>query len=270
MIARTHAPAPEASPVTAAYWDAVAEAWTGTDRAWRSVSDAVNLALLDRWLPADPGGRVLKTDLFDEFTGHGLVPWLRAAFGEVAGVDVAPSLVRQVGARFPGLDARVADIRRLPHGAATFDAIVSNSTLDHLDTTADIAAAVDELHRVLRPGGHLLITLDNPVNPVVRLRNALPRRLRQSTRLVPYAIGATLGPRALRRLLAGRGFVVLRSGAVFHSHRLLVVLTGHLVDRRGEHARRRFLRLWTACEALGHLPTRYLTGYFVAVLARRQ
>jgi SAM-dependent methyltransferase len=230
----------------------------------------VNVALLKRWLPGAPHGRVLKTDLFDEFTGDGLVPWLRQSYATVSGIDISPAVVSQVGERFPGVEVRHADARNLPFASDRFDVVVSNSTLDHLPTRGAIAVAVRELHRVVRPGGHLLITLDNPLNPVVGLRNALPRSLHASTRLVPYSVGATLGPRRLRTVLRESGFEVLRSDAVFHSPRMLVVLTGRVVDRLGPVARRRFVRFWSTFEWLGHLPTRYLTGYFVAALARKR
>jgi SAM-dependent methyltransferase len=253
----------------AAYWDGIADEWRGSTRAWRLVSDAVNVALLKRWLADAPRGHVLKTDLFDEFTGDGLVPWLRESYDAVSGIDISQTIVRQVGERCPGLEVRHADARDLPFASDRFDVVVSNSTLDHLPTREAIAVAVRELHRVVRPGGHLLITLDNPMNPVVRLRNALPRGIHESTRLVPYSVGATLGPRRLRVLLQESGFEVLRSGAVFHSPRVLVVLTGRAVDRLGPVARRRFVKFWSAFEWLGHLPTRYLTGYFVAALARK-
>lgn len=255
---------------SSAYWDGVAGEWehSGAGRAWRMVSDAVNVRLLERWLPRDPGGSVLKTDLFDEATGAGLVPWLSASFARVYGVDIAPALVKDVRKRQPGLRAEVADVRCLPFEHGSFDCVVSNSTLDHLPTRGDIAAAVRELHRVMRPGGHLLITLDNPVNPIVGFRNLLPEGMRRG--LVPYSLGATLGPRRLRLLLEECGFDVLKASAVFHSPRILVVLGGHLVDGRRTITKQRYASLWRPFEWLGALPTRYLTGHFVAALARKQ
>jgi len=255
---------------SSAYWDGIAAEWehSGDGKAWRMVSDAVNVSLLERWLPRDPGGSVLKTDLFDEATGAGLVPWLSASFARVYGVDIAPALVKDVRCRHPGLRAEAADVRNLPFEKDSFECVVSNSTLDHLPTRDDIAAAVRELHRVMRPGGHLLITLDNPVNPIVGFRNMLPAGLRR--RLVPYALGATLGPRGLRLLLEQCGFDVLKTGAVFHSPRILVVLGGRLVDRRRAITKKRYARLWRPFEWLAALPTRYLTGHFVAVLARKR
>jgi SAM-dependent methyltransferase len=258
---------------TPAYWDEIADEWrsTGGERAWRMVSDAVNARLLSRWLQPDPAGAVLKTDLFDEVVGTGLMPWLSKSFRHVAGIDISPALIDMARARFPELEAEGADVRTMPFADETFGTVVSNSTLDHFPTPDDIAIALAELHRVMRRGGTLLITLDNPVNPVVALRNALPERLRTASRMVPFAVGATCGPRRLRALLQQAGFDVMKMGAVFHAPRVLVVMGGHLVDRRWSPATKEwYVRFWTAFEGLAALPTRFLTGHFVASLARKR
>ena len=257
---------------TPEYWDEIAgESSVGDERAWRMVSDAVNVELLRRWLSPDPAGSVLKTDLFDEVVGAGLVPWLSASFGRVAGIDISPVVVGMARARCPQLRAETADVRALPFRDAEFDTIVSNSTLDHFPSHDDIVVALRELHRVLRSGGTLLVTLDNPLNPVVAIRNALPERLRAASGMVPFAVGATCGPRRLSALLQQAGFEVSRVGAVFHCPRALVVLVGHPIDDHGgATTKRRYVRLWTAFERLASLPTRFLTGYFVAALAHKR
>ncbi len=235
------------------------------------VSDAVNARLLRRWLPAKRGGRILKTDLFDEVTGAGLVPLLSASFDHVAAIDISAALVGMVRARFPKLEAETADVRALPFRDGTFDAVLSNSTLDHFSARADIDTALGELHRVTRRGGTLLVTFDNPVNPVLAIRNNLPERLRSASGLVPFAIGPTCGPRQLRRLLERTGYDVVKVGAVFHCPRMFVVLGGHLIDRQGSAALKRlYVRIWSAFEGLEFLPTRFFTGYFVAALARKR
>ena len=257
---------------TSRYWDEVAVQWqsAGNGRTWRVVSDAVNLALLDRWLPSRPG-RVLKTDLFDEVASAGLVPRLLDACEHVSGVDISPALVEMVRARFPRLDARVADVRHLPFSGGSFDTVVSNSTLDHFQTEQDIAVAVGELHRVLQTGGTLIVTLDNPMNPAIAVRNAVPDSFRRATHLSPFVVGATCGPARLRSMLERAGFEVAQVDAVFHAPRVMVVLGGHAIDRfAGPAARKRYTRFWTAFEALSRLPTRFVTGHFVAVLARKK
>jgi SAM-dependent methyltransferase len=212
----------------------------------------------------------LKTDLFDEVVGGGLLPLLRTRARAVSGVDIAPEAVRIAGERYPELDARLADIRRLPYADGRFDRVVSNSTLDHFRAEADIGDALREVFRVLRPGGELLISLDNLQNPVVRLRNALPPRLLQRSGLVPYFVGATLDRERLLRALEQAGFEPCACRAILHCPRALAVpLAGALQRRASEPAQRRFLDLLLKFERLAGWPSAYYTGHFVAVRARK-
>ena len=59
-----------------------------------------------------------------------------------------PQVVRQVG-----------DLTKLPYPDASVDAYVSISTLEHL-TELDRSSAISEAHRVLKPGGWLVLTAD--------------------------------------------------------------------------------------------------------------
>ena len=236
-------------------WDAVVRTWRETrgSSLLRAYSDEVNRRLLRRWLPQDCG-RVLKTDVFDEAVAEGLSPFLAARAQTFVAIDASPATVAAARRRHPELDARVADVRALPFEAASFDVVVSTSTLDHFPSRAGVEAALRELHRVLVPGGLAVVTLDNPRNPLVALRNALPFR---PLVLVPYYVGATLGPRGLGAALESVGFAVEELAAVMH------------VPRIAARALRPPLRLLLAAERLERWPTRFLTGQFVAARARR-
>ena len=248
-------------------WDSALAGWNETRSAafLRAYSDAANDLLLDRWV-TEPTRHALKTDLFDEAVGAGLVGALRRRAAEVSAVDVSPAVVAAALERHPGLDALCADTRELPFADGAFDLVLSNSTLDHFETLADVRAALAELHRVLEPGGRLVLTLDNGANPLVWLRNALPPRLLSRLRLVPYPVGVTCGPRRLRRLLARAGFDVEAASGVMHCPRLLVRGASALVARDAPG----LLRAVVALERLGSLPTRYVTAQFVAASARRR
>lgn len=257
-----------AGPPDATYWDRVAQL-EPRDSAplWRRQSDAANTMLLERWLPAmGPAASVLKTDLFDEAVAPGLYPALRSRAGRVVGVDVSPAMVAAATARHPAMEAVVADVRALPFAGLSIDAVVSNSTLDHFAGPEDVAAGLSELRRVLRPGGRLVLTLDNPLQPLIAVRNALPARAALAVRGVSYGTGWTCGPRRLRGMVEECGLVVEREAAVVHLPRVLLAA----VDRRGsERTRERWLARARAAERLGSLPTRYLSGHFLAVLAVR-
>jgi SAM-dependent methyltransferase len=146
----------------------------------------------------------------------------------------------------------------VPFEDGTFDVVVSTSTLDHFETVAEIGAALRELRRVLAPGGTLIVSLDNLANPLVAVRNALPFRWLNSVGLVPHYVGATCRPRELERLLARAGLDVDATTAIMHVPRVIALAVG-----RGMDTMLRF-------ERLGGLPSRFLTGQFVAARAARR
>jgi len=81
---------------------------------------------------------------------------LRAAAGgqHVVNADRDPGMLP---AYDTGIDGVQADLMALPFAAGAFDRVACVSVLEH---TADPAAVVNELWRVLAPGGRLLLTLD--------------------------------------------------------------------------------------------------------------
>lgn len=254
------------------YWNAVVESWQQEDRhaGWRSHCDNLSNVLLRRWLPTARVARLLKTDLFDEAVAVGLVPTLASVADMVNGIDIAESVVRDAKASNAELTPVAADVRALPYVDNAFDVILSSSTLDHFVTHAELLTSLRELYRVLAHGGTLILTLDNPANPIIAIRNRLPWSFLRRIGIVPYFVGVTMGRRRLRRELSGIGFAVQEVGTFQHSPRVLAVaLTALLRGRASRDSQVRFARILDAFEKLGKWPTRFLTGYFVAVRAIR-
>lgn len=256
----------------ARYWDTVGVEWErdDPDPLWREHADRVNLALLERWLPREQSGSLLKTDLFDEAVARGLFSLLEARARTVVGMDLSGVTTGIASRRIGSTTCSCADVRALPFASDAFDVIVSDSTLDHFATLDEMAISLRELYRVLRPGGTLLLTLDNLANPVIALRQRLSGRLLKRLDLVPYFVGATCGPSRLRRMVAGAGFRIEEMGAIMHCQRVLAVRLARSFHRRAStRTQERFLRWLMKFEALGRLPTRYLTGHFIAVRATK-
>jgi SAM-dependent methyltransferase len=262
-------------------WDVVGVAWTSRrpQRLWREFTDRNQLSLVDRWLTrvASAGGRsnrhpgrgtLLKTDLFDEVAGRGVVAALTAAGLRVTAVDISPVVVAAAAARNPGLEVFVADVRTLPFGEAMFDGVLSWSTLDHFESTADIQRALVEIRRVIRSGGRLILTMDNPAHPLIRLRNGPLLPVLRWLGIVPYQVGATLEQRALAAMVWEAGFDLLDITAVMHCPRVIAVALAGLVERMPTVCRGPLLRCLAACEGLERLPSRWITGHFIAVHAQ--
>lgn len=258
---------------SAEYWDDVADRWSidSPQRLWRHYCDRLNAELLREYLADSRVERALKTDLFDEAVSEsGVVESLEQMANEVVGIDLSLLTGRIADHRFSDLHVCSADARTLPFADGCFDLVVSNSTLDHFEQRQHIGTALAEMNRVLRPGGRLLLTLDNLANPAIALRSVLPQRILSGLRLVPYYVGATCGPRRLRHMVGEAGLRLIRDGANMHCPRLPAVAAANLLDRNGRSERRdgfvEFLLRW---ESLERLPTRYLTGYFIVMLAER-
>jgi SAM-dependent methyltransferase len=100
--------------------------------------------------------------------GYGSAILAAAGASEVVGVDLDEKVIAQVGAAAgAGTRFEVADLRDLPFGDDEFDLVVSFETIEHVP---DPKTVLDELARVLKPGGLLLISTPNrdvytPGNP---------------------------------------------------------------------------------------------------------
>lgn len=91
--------------------------------------------------------------------GTDLLQFARA--GAIAtGVDLTPASIELVKKRFAAegipVDAQVADAEHLPFEDDRFDVIYSFGVLHH---TPDTQKSIDEVYRVLKPGGRILIML---------------------------------------------------------------------------------------------------------------
>ncbi|NTW37763.1 MAG: class I SAM-dependent methyltransferase, partial [Syntrophobacteraceae bacterium] len=135
-----------------------------------------------RWGEESRCGLTLKTDLYDEaISSYNLMSLFGSDCEQIIGTDV--SLVTALAARKRmaaewkgGHKIVVSDARKHAFRSNVFDRVISNSTLDHFSDKKDIFQSLRELQRIMRPGGTLMITLDNPWNPIVFLRNRLPYR----------------------------------------------------------------------------------------------
>jgi len=86
----------------------------------------------------------------------------------VYGVDLAPGMVRKAHDRVRNAGAvprlAQADAVALPYPADTFDALLSSYVLD-LMPLDDIFRALSQFHRVLKPGGRLVLVNLSKIDP---------------------------------------------------------------------------------------------------------
>lgn len=133
------------------------EAWTRRVEAIYSTPDMVaQRRSVLAGIAAQPGERIA-----DLGAGPGMLAAELARAvgpsGQVRGIDISQpmaNLAQRRCAGFPWVDLGVGDVTDLPYADDEFDAAVSTQVYEYVP---DVAAALGELRRVLRPGGRALI-----------------------------------------------------------------------------------------------------------------
>jgi SAM-dependent methyltransferase len=224
-----------------------------------------HLALLRAWWESG-SAIVLKTDLFEEANGSDELLSSFPAHVTIVGMDVVPTTVVRARARGvrPGLFL-ATDVRHLALASQSVDLVFSNSTLDHFDEASDLDGSIAELVRVLRPGGRLIVTLDNPRNPTYGVLRWVTRR-----GWSPVTLGQTMTRQGLADAMRRAGVEIEGSELLIHNPRLvstLLFMTLRRLLRSYADGPIRFLL--GAFDRLGRLPTREYTACFVAVCGRK-
>ncbi len=150
-------------------WPERYEAWFDTPigRLVRKVEGEAVFDLLgdvagERILDAGCGTGVFTTDIV-------------AAGAKVAGLDISHPMLRAAARKMPGdsFSAVEGDMRRLPFKEGIFAKAVSITALEFIE---DARTAVEELFRVTKPGGYVLVATLNSLSPWAERRNAKTRR----------------------------------------------------------------------------------------------
>jgi SAM-dependent methyltransferase len=145
-------------------YDAFAEAYE------RHASESAYNALYDRPAVLRLLGDVQDQRVLDAGCGPGLyAKEILARGAKLTGFDQSPEMVRLARQRLgERVDVRVHDLASPLDwlSSDTFHAVVLALVIHHLD---DRTAALRELHRVLRPGGRLVVSTHHPTSDWLRL-----------------------------------------------------------------------------------------------------
>jgi SAM-dependent methyltransferase len=176
--------------------------WSARALDWATYQEmqfhAVYTEVLGR-IPKIVGQRIL-----DVGCGSGLFIQRAAKHGAtVTGLDAARGLVAIARRRLPDSDLRLGEMETLPYFAATFDVV---TMLNAVDLAGEPVAALEEAHRVLRPGGHVvaLASADRDQNPATAAYlDAVSGLVSGEGVADPFSLSA---PGALSRLVRAGGF----------------------------------------------------------------
>jgi ubiquinone/menaquinone biosynthesis C-methylase UbiE len=129
--------------------------------------------------------------------------------GRVCGIDISDSMLAIAAARVDiggagaPIELTLAPAGRIPFGPGSFDVVVSTQVFEYLD---DVAGALREARRVLRPGGRVVL-LDTDWDSVVWRSGDDARMSRIFTAFKQHLVDPHL-PRTLADSLAKAGFTV--------------------------------------------------------------
>ncbi|MET9269845.1 methyltransferase domain-containing protein [Kribbella sp. NPDC003557] len=152
-----------------------------------------------------PGDRVL-----DVGSGPGLLAAEMAAEvgpdGRICGIDISDSMLAIARTHAdvpdgPAPEFELASVERIPHPAESFDVVVSTQVFEYVD---DVAAALEEVRRVLRPAGRVVL-LDTDWGSVVWRSSDDERMARVLTAFEDHLADPHL-PRTLPDVLVKTGF----------------------------------------------------------------
>jgi SAM-dependent methyltransferase len=162
------------------------------------------IALIRRSLGPLRGRRVLKLDLWNEAVNTRILNWIEEQGACAFGVDLSEVTTSRARRNAPGrLRLAQADIRDLPFASGSFDLAYTMGTIEHID---EYQRAVDELARVLKPGGRAIVGVPHKWN--VFLRPLLVLLLELFGKYA-YSPEKSFGAGELRRVVERSGLRVL-------------------------------------------------------------
>jgi SAM-dependent methyltransferase len=140
------------------------------------------------WNWSSPAGRIRWTRrvaLFRDFLGAipskvlevgcgtGLFTAELASTGHsITAIDISPELLEKAAERVGNREVVfvVANACQTTFPMGTFDVVVGSSCLHHLE----LDRALEEFHRILKPGGRMMFTEPNMLNPQIALQKNIP------------------------------------------------------------------------------------------------
>jgi SAM-dependent methyltransferase len=188
--------------------------WGARAQDWAAHVEQVGLPLFGAALDA---ARVTSgTRLLDAGCGTGLLALLARLRGaQVTALDASPGLLAIVRQRLLEADVREGDLEALPFTDASFDAVTAVNSVFYAQ---DMAAAMRELVRVVRPGGRVVVTAWGPPERCEFLAAVMPALGPLMPPPPPGAPpphpGALSEPGALAAVLMGAGLRVIEEGEV--------------------------------------------------------
>jgi SAM-dependent methyltransferase len=124
--------------------------------------------------------------------------------GKVIGIDFTPAMIERARTNaevrgFNNVEFRQGDIEKMPLTANVADVIVSNCVLNLVPNKN---AVLQEIYRVLKPGGHFSIS-------DIVLEGSLPKKIQQAAEMYAGCVAGAIQKQVYLELIDANGFVNL-------------------------------------------------------------
>jgi ubiquinone/menaquinone biosynthesis C-methylase UbiE len=151
----------------------------------------------------------------------------RAELSHMHGTDLLPARLTAAKNQLPQLSLSCADGQQLPYRSNTFDLVLQYTVFSSILDTNVMANIAQEMLRVIRKPGGLIIWYDFWLNPTNRqTRGIRPQEIRQLFPNCQYAFRrVTLAPPIARRLvpISWITSVILEKISLFNTHYLVII-----------------------------------------------
>jgi len=249
------------------YWDSLSEKIIShhLEKNIAIYKKSEHIKLIKKWALTLKGKKILKTDLYEEAFGEDhFLFWLLKQNENTFGMDISYNIAKKAKLRSGEFNTTfknciVSDIRNCAFKDDSFDLIISNSTIDNLQSK-DVPSAFRELRRILKPSGILILTLDNIHNPLYRLGYTIEKILRTNR----HYQGSCYSLKTIKRLAQENKLKILDSTAIVHiptPFNKLALFLSKFKTRETEKIIRLSVSLFSK---LGNKRINLLTGWFIA------
>jgi SAM-dependent methyltransferase len=217
--------------------------------------------------PSLTGVRILKTDLWDEAKNTRILAWAAGQGACAYGIDISEPTLRQAQRAFGDcetpLRAIVGDVRGIPLADGSVDAVYSMGTIEHFDETE---TAVNEIARVLAPGGTAIVGVPNRHDPFLR---PLMVAAMYAVGMYGYGLEKSYSRRALREMLERSGLEIEAETAILFIPGWLRILDLACHSWCRPMAWITGAMVWPFVWLDAHVPAVRRHGYLLATVARK-
>jgi SAM-dependent methyltransferase len=116
------------------------------------------IALIQNHFGVLQGKKVLKLDLWNEAVNTRILNWMDSQGADTYGMDISYRTVSRAQENSSSINGRIrtlqSDIRFIPFAENSFDFVYTMGTIEHVE---EYEIVVEEIERVLKPGGRAII-----------------------------------------------------------------------------------------------------------------